>query len=335
MHKLFKLLFTSILLISTLIAISAQSWLGMWIALEINLLSFIPLMNNSKNMMSTESSIKYFVTQALASTILLFSLIMMSMNSTMWMINESSTMMFNSALLTKMGAAPFHFWFPEVIEGLSWSNSLILLTWQKIAPMVMLMYNLNTSFMAIIIVFCMIIGGVMGINQISLRKILAYSSINHIGWMIASMMFMETIWIYYFLVYALMTFNIIYILNKQNIFFLKQLFNSMKNQHIMKTFFMMNFLSLGGLPPFIGFLPKWITIQLMIQNSFIMIAVVMIVTTLITLFFYIRISLSTLVLSANEINFFVHNKQANFNIIVVNFLTVFGLVYCTMIFNIL
>nr|ARH54325.1 NADH dehydrogenase subunit 2 [Cymbiodyta marginella] len=325
----------STLMISTIITISAHSWLGMWIGLEINLLSFIPLMNSSKNSMSTEASIKYFIVQALASTILLFSMISMSMMFPYLTFSKTLTLIMNSALLTKMGAAPFHFWFPEVTEGLNWINVMILLTWQKIAPMILLMYNINHVYFNFIILSCMVISGVMGINQISIRKILAYSSINHIGWMISAMMFFETIWFYYFLVYTLITANIIFILNKQNSFYLKQLFNSMKNNFIMKLFFIMNFMSLGGLPPFIGFFPKWITIQTMVTNNSFMMSFLMIILTLFTLYFYMRITFSTILLSSNETKFFAPPAQSNFTLILFNFLTIMGLLYCTMIFNLI
>lgn len=296
-------------------------------------MSFIPLINNSKNIISTEASIKYFITQALASTILLLSLLLLSSNLPYNIVEYSATIIFNSALLTKMGAAPFHFWFPEVIVGLDWNNALILLTLQKIAPITLIMYNIDINFFSIIIIFCIIIRGIIGINQISLRKILAYSSINHIGWILRSIIFTETIWIWYFIVYALTTIIIIYILKINNISYLKQLFITLKNQPITKFLLILNFISLGGLPPFIGFFPKWITIQAIIINNYIIVSVIIIVITLITLFFYIRITFSTIVLSANEINFFNSIKKNSFVFLLLNFITLSGLIYCTLIFN--
>nr|YP_006575991.1 NADH dehydrogenase subunit 2 [Tropisternus sp. BYU-CO166]ACZ58505.1 NADH dehydrogenase subunit 2 [Tropisternus sp. BYU-CO166] len=332
MIKLYKILFTTTLILSTLIVVSSQTWLGMWIGLEINLLSIIPLMNSSKNMMCTEASIKYFITQALASTILLFSIILMS-TFFLNLPQEKTTLMLNSALFTKMGAAPFHFWFPEVIEGLNWMNSLILMTWQKIAPMTMIMYNINFVYFNFIIVCCMLISGIMGINQISLRKILAYSSINHIGWMIGALMFMETSWMIYFVIYSIISINIVLIFNKLNLYYLKQLFCSMTDNMIMKILFVFNFMSLAGLPPFLGFFPKWITIQTMVMNNSIMMPLLMIVLTLITMFFYLRITFSTILLSANEINFITMPKQKIYSILMFNMISILSLVYCTMIFN--
>nr|WPM98420.1 NADH dehydrogenase subunit 2 [Ochthebius quadricollis] len=332
MFYLYKLMFLTSLMIGTLITISSYSWLGMWMGLEINLLSIIPLFTNSKNMMNNESALKYFITQAMASTIMLFSIIIMSSNILdNW--ENNLNMIFNSSMLTKMGAAPFHFWFPEVMEGLNWNNCLMLLTWQKIAPMILIMYNNMTMFFSIIIIFSMMISGILGINQTSMRKILAYSSINHIGWMISSMMFMESIWMIYFITYSVISFNIIMIFKNYNSFYLKQIFTMLNKNNMMKMFFIMNFLSLGGLPPFLGFLPKWLTIQLLIENNMIMISIIMVIMTLFTLYFYMRITFSTLMINMNEINYNFQKKNWNWNLMILNFLSLLGLLLVTLIFN--
>nr|ARH53779.1 NADH dehydrogenase subunit 2 [Cortodera humeralis] len=335
MFKYYKLLFLYTLMLGSLISISSYSWMSMWIGLEINLLSIIPLLSDSKNIYPAESTIKYFITQALASIILLFSIIIISnlkeffpQNSNMFLM-----MIMNSALLTKMGAAPFHAWFPEVMEGLDWANCLLMLTWQKLAPMILLMYNLKmTLFLSMIIIFSSLIGSIIGLNQISLRKILAYSSINHIGWMIASMLNSQNIWFIYFLVYSIISLNIILIFKNLNIYFLKQLFNSLNSNKLLKFFFLINFLSLGGLPPFLGFFPKWLTINNLVQNNFFMISLLLIILTLVTLFFYLRILFSTMILNSNEVVIF-NKSKFNFFMILINFLSLGGLLICTLTLN--
>nr|ALO70396.1 NADH deshydrogenase subunit 2 [Bolitobius castaneus] len=331
------MLFFLTMLMGSLITISSNSWMGMWMGLEINLLSIIPLMNSNKNILSSESSMKYFITQAMASIIFLFSVTLLHYNFS-WILNlnTSLVLILNSSLLTKMGTAPFHFWFPEVMEGLNWMNCLILLTWQKIAPMILIMYNLNfSSFFFLIIIISMLISGILGLNQISIRKILTYSSINHIAWMLSSMMFLESIWFYYFLIYTLISINIILIFKVYSIFFMKQLFLKLNHNFGMKLFFILNFLSLGGLPPFIGFLPKWLTIQGLIQNNFLLLSLLMIVLTLLTLYFYMRLTFSTILLSLNELNYFFNQNQNNFWIMLSNYLSIFSLLFCTFIFNFL
>nr|ALO70249.1 NADH deshydrogenase subunit 2 [Acrotona obfuscata] len=330
-------MFLMILIFGSLISISSNSWLGIWLGLEINLLAFIPLIQEKNNIFSSESSLKYFLTQALASILLLFALIFMSKNLMILKNSENTIMIiFNSALLTKMGMAPFHFWFPEVIEGLNWLNCLILLTWQKLTPMILVMYNMNFHyFFLIIIIFSMIISGCMGINQVSMRKILAYSSINHMAWMISAMFFSETIWLNYFMVYSILSINLIIIFKILNIFYLPQLIMSLNKNFLMKLFFSFNFLSLGGLPPFLGFYPKWLTINFLLMNHWITMSFIMVILTLLTLFYYTRLIYSILIFTNNEVNYFKPQKFQNLFMVFFNISTLSGLLLFTLSFNFL
>nr|AGW80436.1 NADH dehydrogenase subunit 2 [Prosopocoilus astacoides blanchardi] len=330
-----KMLFGSFLALGTVIAISSYSWMGMWMGLEINLLSFVPLISVSKNSYSSESALKYFVAQAAASTILLLALVVLSSKSSFLMSKSDYAMtILNTSLLLKMGAAPLHFWFPEVMEGLSWINVMILLTWQKIAPMVLLIYtNKTLLLMFSVIISCMLISGIMGQNHLSLRKIMAYSSINHIGWMIAASLFMEIIWAIYFTIYTIINLNIVIMFKKLNIFYMKQLILSMSYEPLLKLFFILNFLSLGGLPPFLGFFPKWLTIQILTENQFFLIAVIMIVATLATLFFYMRVTFSTFTLSSNSLTYLYPHYANKFFIMTANLVTLASLILSTLAFN--
>nr|YP_010397344.1 NADH dehydrogenase subunit 2 [Glycyphana fulvistemma]UQJ77451.1 NADH dehydrogenase subunit 2 [Glycyphana fulvistemma] len=331
----YKMLFIVSMMIGTLISISSYSWMGMWMGLEINLLSIIPLMSSTKNMMASEAALKYFITQTLASTILLFSIIMASLYFSFNLnTNLYFSLVYNTSLLTKMGAAPFHFWFPEVMEGLNWVNSLIMLTWQKIAPMILIMYsNKTTLYFIIVIVMSMLISGIMGMNQTSLRKILAYSSINHIGWMIGAIMLSPIIWSYYFLIYCIISINIILIFWMLNIFYINQLYISLNSNPMIKFFFMMNFLSLGGLPPFLGFLPKWMLINSLIQTQFYFLTFLMTVMTLITLYFYMRITFSSILISKTQINYYLQPKLKMNTIMFSNFIALLSLILVTISFN--
>nr|YP_010166764.1 NADH dehydrogenase subunit 2 [Scarodytes malickyi]QRV62868.1 NADH dehydrogenase subunit 2 [Scarodytes malickyi] len=342
MFFIYKLVFVTTLFMGTLITISSYSWLGAWMGLEINLLSFIPLISMKNNSFSSEASIKYFLIQALASSIFLFSVIMLISKSKMinelFIVNKILFMIMNSTILLKLGAAPFHFWFPEIIEGMNWLNSLILMTWQKIAPMVILSYTIkNSMFILMIIVMSTFIGSIGGLNQTSLRKILAYSSINHMGWMLSSFLMNEIMWIMYFTIYSFMSISIVLIFNSFNIFLLKQLFMMINKNYLIKFFIILNLLSLGGLPPFLGFFPKWIIIQNLSMNNFFII-MFMIMMTLITLFFYLRICYSSILITNNEINYNKMMDKMNFNKILINitsFISINGLILYSMFINFL
>nr|YP_009169958.1 NADH dehydrogenase subunit 2 [Polypedilum vanderplanki]ALD88418.1 NADH dehydrogenase subunit 2 [Polypedilum vanderplanki] len=336
----YKMLFLSMLFLGTILSICSSSWFSVWMGLEINLLSFIPLMMKTNNLYSSESSLKYFLTQALASSILLFIIIYLSLLNLNLLIKFNSTinMIFMSILMLKIGMTPFHFWFPIVMEGLNWINNLILMTWQKIAPMILISYCLNFTFFSLSIILSIIVSSINGLNQTSLRKIMAYSSINHLGWMLAGILNNQNIWIIYFLFYSFLSISIILIFNNFKIFNLNQIFSFLNFKNLIKTMIFFPFLSLGGLPPFIGFFPKWIIIEFLISINYFFMLFLMIYFTLITLYFYLRISYSSFLLNYNEMNWNFSNylNYSNFFLSsIFLYFNIFGLIFINMIFFIL
>nr|QWL15004.1 NADH dehydrogenase subunit 2 [Morphostenophanes sinicus] len=332
--KMHKIMFTMTMLMGTLMTISAYSWLTMWMGLEINLISIIPIMMQKKNLFSSEASMKYFITQAMASTVLLAAVILLLMENEFIypQMNLPLNLMMNSALLTKAGAAPFHFWLPEVIEGLSWMNALILLTWQKIAPMIMLMTNLISNYLLTAsIVISLLTSTIGAFNQVSLRKIMALSSINHMAWMMATMMISLSTWTAYFLVYSVINLNIMLTFKATKTFYTSQMSNFSNKNKMTKIALMMNFMSLGGLPPFIGFMPKWLVINWATKNSLIMLILIMVVTTLIMLFVYIRMMLPSLVMATTEPK--LNSEISDSWMYAMNTLNISSLLLCTLISN--
>nr|YP_010759060.1 NADH dehydrogenase subunit 2 [Oedipoda miniata]WEX31970.1 NADH dehydrogenase subunit 2 [Oedipoda miniata] len=306
-----KLLFLSSLMMGTILSISSNSWMGIWMGLEINLLSIIPMLTNSKNMMINESSIKYFIIQVMASTMLLISILLIQMKYTMWWEKENiPSMMILSSMLLKMGAAPFHFWLPEVMSSSSWNNCLILLTWQKIAPMMSTSYCLKMSYFTFLIILLgIIIGAMGGLNQTSLRQIMAYSSISHSAWMISSMIVSENMWELYFYIYCLLNSILVMTFKKMKLLFMNQIFLMGNLKTEIKFMMMLSLLSMGGLPPMMGFLPKWIVIQSLINNNMTAMMVLMVMFTTITLYYYMRISFSAMILSNTENSWMTKNKM--------------------------
>nr|ABN72900.1 NADH dehydrogenase subunit 2 [Drosophila tristis] len=333
-----KILFITIMIIGTLITVTSNSWLGAWMGLEINLLSFIPLMSDSNNnSTSTEASLKYFLTQALASTVLLFSsiILMLKNNMNIEINNSFISMIIMSALLLKSGAAPFHFWFPNMMEGLTWMNALMLMTWQKIAPLMLISYLDTKNLLLISVILSVMVGAIGGLNQTSLRKLMAFSSINHLGWMLMSLMISESIWFIYFLFYSFLSFILTFMFNIFKLFHLNQLFSWFVNSKILKFTLFLNFLSLGGLPPFLGFLPKWLVIQqLTLCNQYFSLTIMM-MSTLITLFFYLRICYSAFMLNYYENNWSINTQFNNMNTnlyLIFTFFSIFGLPLITLFF---
>nr|YP_009236652.1 NADH dehydrogenase subunit 2 [Telchinia acerata]AMJ17121.1 NADH dehydrogenase subunit 2 [Telchinia acerata] len=328
-----KMFFLFILFFSTMISISANSWLGCWIGLEINLLSFIPLMSSPLNLLNSEASLKYFLTQSIASINFLFIILLNLMLFKTFFFDTLMSILINSTLLMKMGSAPFHFWFPNIMEGLSWFNSFILMTWQKISPMILLSYCMNFNYLIFITIFNVLIGVIGSFNQFSLRKLMAFSSINNLGWMIMALSISENLWMIYFLFYTMFLFISCFIFYITNMFYINQLFNFNFNYFI-KFSIMLNFLSLGGLPPFLGFFPKWLIINYLILNKFFMITFILIMCSLIMLFVYIRIIYSSFMFYFIKLKWFSLFMKNNLIILIYffNMISLLGMIFSTLFF---
>nr|YP_010175341.1 NADH dehydrogenase subunit 2 [Torleya mikhaili]QSL98485.1 NADH dehydrogenase subunit 2 [Torleya mikhaili] len=295
-----RLLFLVSLVMGTLISISSNSWFGAWVGLEVNLLSFIPLLSN-KNMLATEAALKYFLTQAMASIFLFTSIILYLAYFKLFIFEIPSfpvSLLFCTALLVKLGAAPLHFWFPGVMEGSSWMNNIILMTWQKLAPVILISYVFSMSlFSYIIICLSIMVGAVGGLNQTSLRKIMAYSSINHLGWILSGLVTSNPAWLVYFSFYSFLSVSIVSLFNHLQLTQFGQLFLIDDTNGVNKIMLFSNFLSLGGLPPFVGFFPKWLIIQGLAMEGLVLLAIFSTCVTLLVLFYYMRIFFPAILVS--------------------------------------
>nr|URH16943.1 NADH dehydrogenase subunit 2 [Mimeutermes sorex] len=337
---------TKILLLTTLVggvlvSVSSNSWFGAWMGLEINLMSFIPLMSNVKNMYNTEASLKYFIVQALASATLLFMVVMKTLTEDLFTFesNTYTPMIICTPLLLKSGAAPLHWWFPGVMEGLSWENCVLLMTVQKAAPLMLMSYLIEINvFTLSIILLSAIVGSIGGLNQTSMRKILTYSSINHTGWMLIALTTSENLWMVYFTIYSTLTLTVVSAIKLSGTSFINQTMMTNKETTLMKFMMFTSLLSLGGLPPFLGFLPKWIVIQAMITNNMAPLATIVAVMSLITLYYYLKISYSSFMILNTEPSWNLKSQKnestKNITALILSSISLTGMAVCTIIANI-
>nr|QGQ61322.1 NADH dehydrogenase subunit 2 [Lasiopodomys gregalis] len=295
----------------------------MWIGLEMNLLALIPLMLNNPNPRSTEAATKYFLTQATASMILLLSILMNFKQLGTWTFQPETdinivTMTFIS-LAIKLGLAPFHSWLPEVTQGIKLDVGLILLTWQKIAPLSILSqyYELiNPNLLILSALISVLIGAWNGLNQTQTRKILAYSSIAHMGWMVSILPYNPSLTALNLLIYIIMTIPMFFIFSTHSftsISSMSLMWNKMPMALPMISLILM---STGGLPPLTGFLPKWAIITELMKNNNLSLASLMAMAALINLFFYMRLIYSTSLTtfpSNNNSKMYIHQSRTKVN----------------------
>nr|BAJ24465.1 NADH dehydrogenase subunit 2 [Orestes mouhotii] len=335
MNKSTNILFMSILVMSVIIAVSSNSWFIVWMGMEINLMSFMPLITNKNNMMSKDASLTYFMVQTIASMFLLMSIIMMFNKNMPNSMNNTMLTMMMSSLMMKSGMSPFHSWLPKVMEGMNWYNCFILMTWQKIMPLMMMSNIVELNWITTMtIIMSVIVGAVGGLNQTSLRKLMAYSSISNNGWMLMAMLISETTWLMYLIIYMIMMLTMTLSMNMYMNYHMNQLI-SMNETTIKKLMLMMNMMSMGGMPPMLGFMPKLLVIQSTMFKYEIMLMGVMIIMTLITVFYYLRMMFPAMMLSPieqkwlNKTNY--KNKQL---VIMTSSMSIMGLTTISMLMSI-
>nr|ACJ35382.1 NADH dehydrogenase subunit 2 [Platyrrhinus ismaeli] len=290
----------STVILGTTIVMTSSHWLMVWIGFEMNMLAIIPVLMKTHHPRSTEAATKYFLTQATASMLLMLAVIINLLYSGQWtvtnMMNPTASTILTLALTMKLGLSPFHFWVPEVTQGVPLSSGLILLTWQKLAPLsilYMISPNINSDLLLTMSILSILIGGWGGLNQTQLRKIMAYSSIAHMGWMTAILIYNPTMTLLNLTIYIMMTLTMFMLLINTTTTTTLSLAHTWNKTPLITIIILTTLLSLGGLPPLTGFMPKWMIIQELTKNNSIILPTFMAVTALLNLYFYMRLTYST------------------------------------------
>nr|BAC78888.1 NADH dehydrogenase subunit 2 [Echinops telfairi] len=296
MNPLASIIMSSTLISGTLITLISSHWLMAWMGLEMNMFAIIPMIMKNNSPRAIEAATKYFLIQASASMLLLMAASLNFMYSGQWTLTEMNVSMASLimliAMLMKLGMAPFHFWVPEVTQGTVLLTSLIILTWQKLAPLAILFQiapSINVNIILTTAILSILIGGWGGLNQTQLRKIMAYSSIAHMGWMAAVMIYNPTLMLLNLLLYLIFTFSAFTILIKCSSTSTSMLTMTWNSYPLMVSVLLIILLSMGGLPPLTGFVPKWLIIYELIKNTNIAMTLTMSILALLNLFFYLRL----------------------------------------------
>nr|AER59038.1 NADH dehydrogenase subunit 2 [Dendroplex kienerii] len=317
-----KLISILSLLLGTLITISSNHWAMAWTGLEINTLAILPLISKPHHPRAIEAATKYFLTQAAASTLLLFSCTTNALFTGQWDITQLthpiSCILLTTAISTKLGLVPFHFWFPEVLQGSSLTTGLLLATAMKFPPITLFLLtspSLNHTLLTTMAIASAALGGWAGLNQTQTRKILAFSSISHLGWMMIIIIYNHKLTLITFYLYCMMTAAIFLTLKTTKMLKLSSMMTAWTKIPSLNAVLMLALLSLAGLPPLTGFLPKWLIIQELTKQEMTSTATIIALLSLLGLFFYLRLAYcATITLPPNSANYMKQwqtNKSVN------------------------
>ena len=323
--KIYQIEYPILLLSSILgmiIMISSNDLIVFYMGLELQSLALYVLASfNRNNILSSESGLKYFVLSALSSGILLYgcSLIYGFSGSTnFYLISENIKNLEYSGvfgivfilvgLAFKISAVPFHMWAPDVYEGSPTSVTLFFSILPKIAALSVFIRILYVPFFDLInqwqmiIIFLsvasMIFGGVAAIGQKNLKRLVAYSSISHMGYALAGLstgtnygIQSSITYISIYLVMNLALFSCLFMMKIQNKYFenIEDLSGISKNHPLLSFAFLIILFSLAGIPPLAGFFAKFYIFMAVIEQSMYFLAITGLLATVVSAFYYLRI----------------------------------------------
>nr|YP_010610759.1 NADH dehydrogenase subunit 2 [Bolitaena pygmaea]WAP91592.1 NADH dehydrogenase subunit 2 [Bolitaena pygmaea] len=294
-------MFIIMMIIGTIMSLSSSHWLMMWMGLELNLMGILPLMNIKTKNSEIESSMKYFIIQSLSSSLFIMAMILMYYHS-LSMYSMFNNSLFSSimilSILIKLGSAPFHFWLPSMCKQMSWMMLLLILSWQKLAPLFMISFiNFNFTIIIMSSLLSSMIGSIQAINQCNLQLMMVYSSISHMGWMLSISSINNSMMFLYLLIY-MMTISPLFFFfhNKSNhhLYSLSEQNNTMNKENI---FIMMLIMSLGGIPPFMGFLSKLMILNMLMKINMLILPLLLFISTIISLYFYLNLMMTMFMMS--------------------------------------
>ena len=305
-----------------MIMISSYDLIVFYMGLELQSLSLYVLISfNRDSYRSTEAGLKYFILSALSSGLLLYgcSLIYGFSNSTNFDLIAQNIDQFNTGsifgivfilvgLAFKVSAVPFHMWAPDVYEGSPTSVTAFFAIVPKVAALTVFIRFLYVPFINLvdqwqmIIIFIslasMILGAVAAIGQTNLKRLMAYSAIGHMGYALAGLatgsnegIQSTVIYLSIYLLMNLGIFSCIFMMKRKDIFYedIQDLSGLSKNHPIISVCLLVLLFSLAGIPPLAGFFAKFYVFMAVIKVEMYTLAIIGLITTVISAFYYLRI----------------------------------------------
>ena len=323
--KIFKIEYPILILSSVLgmmVMISSNDLMVFYIGLELQSLALYVLATfNRDQLKSSEAGLKYFVLSALSSGLLLygcsliygfsgstnFDVISNQLNSTNYVLTFGIVFIL-VGLAFKISAVPFHMWAPDVYEGSPTSVTLFFTMVPKIAALTVFIRFLYVPFLNLIdqwqmiIIFLsiasMLFGAIAAIGQTNIKRLIAYSSIGHIGYTLAGLttgsnegIQSSIVYITIYVIMNLAFFSCLLMLKRNNQYYedIDDLSGLSKNHPLLSLSLLVILFSLAGIPPLAGFFAKFYIFTAVLEQSMYFLAIVGLLSTVIAAFYYLRI----------------------------------------------
>ncbi len=279
---------------------SSRQWFMLWLCLEINTLIFLPIFIQKKTLYKLESILVYYLLQRISSILLLLRLLIEENQTTRFVTIKS---VFLVAIFLKVGRAPLHTWFPLVAHAATIKILWFLLTLQKLIPiLILIIIKTNLLILLGFIIFSAFLGPILNFSQNNIKFILVFSSLSHIAWLIRGIYLSFQGWAIYFLVYLIICNFVLLSLTK----FLNQ--NSLNPKNNFKQILL--FLNFGGLPPLLGFYPKFFVIVFLLEKRNTLLLMLLLIRSVLDFFIYTRIFYSFMFTKSNKLIWKILKKKS-------------------------
>jgi len=305
----FRLFYLFALFARTRVSFFLRRRLRIWLMLELNFICFVRLLRQEFRVANRNGNLYYFLIQRLGRVFILLRILIFLI----WNIKLFSLIFF-SAILLKLGSAPFQFWYLKLIQKISWKNIWLLSVWQKFIPLILLKFS-SSVILILFGVINVLTRRLSSVKQKKIKKILGLSSLFSLGWVI-SVIALSEIWLWFILGYGLVLINLILSLISTQLLSVENLESSLRNPINLLVFFL-NLLIVRGIPPFIVFYLKILILSLLIEFSFFIVLIYLVISVfIIYIYLIIRFSLLTFLKARETSSKFTNiNKVSIFNIL--------------------
>ena len=294
--------------IGSLILILSDNLMTLYLGLELQTFSiFILIAKNRVSIKSSEAGLKYFMLGAISSGFYLLSLVILFLFG--FSLNFNEILLLNNDLIIiicisliilslsfKLSLFPFHFWIPDIYEGSSWDILSLIATLPKISVIsVLIQILINSNIIITISLLSIVIGTLGALNQTKFKRLLAYSGISHMGFIILSYFLLSKFNLIvgniYLIIYMLTMLSLFIIILNNNISFnyIIELGGLKFINKILAITLILIILSIAGIPPLSGFISKWYLLWIIIENNYNFSAFIIILFSIIGIAYYLRL----------------------------------------------
>nr|AND97078.1 NADH dehydrogenase subunit 2 [Tethya sp. XMU02001079] len=294
-----------IIALSSLLLVSSINWLSIYLAMELQTLTlFILVAIRRDSVYSTEAGLKYFVLGAVSSGLFLFGCTLLygltgetsiqGVNSIL--ISDMGKILITISLLFKLSAAPFHMWAPDVYEGAPTIITALLATVPKVAVFsILVQIGPVINVILVCAVLSVVYGSIGALNQTKIKRLLAYSGIGHMGFILFGVgvgsfesLQASLIYMVIYIIMAVCVFSIVLSLKLTKTLIVEISGLSRKDPVLALTLALV-FLSTAGIPPLAGFLSKWLILLAGVSSGYYLVSIVVVLSSVIAGVYYVRL----------------------------------------------